>query len=110
MEPERKWKRRSGIGRLRPNVVLYEEEHPRGETIGAVAEQDLRKGPDIILVVGTALKVPEARRLVRELCCAAARGGLTARINKHAAPSWLKLSSDIEILRDCNEVGSLLSC
>ena len=71
-------KRRRGIGRLRPNVVLYGEENPKGDIIGEVAEQDLGTGPEIVFVVGTALKVPGATRLATELCCAAkTQGGLT---------------------------------
>ncbi len=30
---EKRGKRRSDIGRLRSNMILYEEEHSRGETI-----------------------------------------------------------------------------
>lgn len=71
-------KRRLGIGRLRPNVVLYEEENLRGDLIGELTEQDLRMNPEIIFVVGTALKVPEARRLTMKLCRAArAKGEFT---------------------------------
>ena len=49
---KKKGERPSGIGRLRPNVVLYGEEHPRGEMIGAMAVQDTGRGPDVVLVVG----------------------------------------------------------
>ncbi len=69
-------KRRLGIGRLRPNVVLYVEENPDDNVIGIAAMRDLQRGY-IVFVVGTGLKVPGARRLVTELCRAAnARGGL----------------------------------
>jgi len=45
--------------------------------IRELREQDLRKGLDTVLVVGTALKVPGAKRLVRELYYTAkARGRL----------------------------------
>ncbi len=61
-------KRYLGIGRLRPNIVLYGEENPNGSAIRKITERDLRTGLDIVIIVGTGLKVPGARRLVREFC------------------------------------------
>ena len=86
------WLRRHrGIGRLRPNVVLYGEENPNGDTIEKVAERDLRTGPDMVIVVGTGLKVPGAKRLVKEFCRSVkSRGGLAVWINKDPIPSGLK--------------------
>ncbi len=111
LERERMGKRRLGIGRLRPNVVLYGEENPKGDTIGELTEQDLWTGPEVVFVVGTALKVPGARRLVTELCRAAkAQGGLTVWINRNAPPSGLKFPLDLAFHGDCDEVASLLSC
>ena len=110
LERETNGKRRPGIGRLVPNVILYGEEHPGGEKIGAMAEQDVRKGPDFVLVVGTALKVLGAKRLVRELCCAAkARDGLTVWISRTAPPSASRTFLDLVIQGDCDEVAFLLS-
>ena len=95
---ERMGKRQRGIGRLRPNVVLYGEDNPNGDIIGGLAEQDLETGPDAVFVVGTALKVPGARKLVRELCRAAkAWGGMIVWINKDAPPSGLKLPLDLTL-------------
>lgn len=64
-------KRPRGIGRLRPSVVLYNEEHKDGEGVGEVVQRDLmgskgRSGADLLLVVGTSLKVPGTKRMVRE--------------------------------------------
>jgi len=59
-------KRYRGIGRLRPNVVLYGKENPNGDTIRKITERDLRTGLDIVIIVGIGLKVPRARRLVKE--------------------------------------------
>ncbi len=64
-------------------MVLYGEENPNGDTIGRVVERDLRTGPDMVIVVGTGLKVPGARRLVREFCRSVkSRGGLAVWISK----------------------------
>lgn len=110
IEREKLGKRRLGIGRLRPDVVLYGEENPKGITIGTTAEQDVRKGPDVVLVVGTSLKVIGARRLVVELCRSAkARAGLTVWIGKDEPPSNLRFPFDLLFHGDCDEVASLLS-
>ena len=111
MNREKRGKRSSGIRRLRPNMVPYGEEHPREETIGATTEQDIRKGPDAVLVVGTALKVPGAKRLVTELCRAAkARDGLTVWISNAVSTTALRIPLNLVIQGDCDEVASLLSC
>lgn len=110
LERERMGKRQRGIGQLRPNVVLYGEENPRGDIIGELTESDLGTGPEILFVVGTTLKVPGARRLVTELCRAAkTQGGFTVWINKDAPPSGLKLPLDLILQGDCDKVASLLS-
>ncbi|KAF8583007.1 DHS-like NAD/FAD-binding domain-containing protein [Ramaria rubella] len=85
-------KRLRGIGKLRPSVVLYGEEHREGEGVGEAVRRDLcgitdakattpekldmgtpskmrvraGKGPDLLLVVGTSLRVPGTKRIVRE--------------------------------------------
>ncbi len=55
-------KRRRGIGRVRPDVLLNGKKTPKDDMIGAMAEQDLGLGPEFVFLVGTALKVPEAGR------------------------------------------------
>ncbi|CAK5268836.1 unnamed protein product [Mycena citricolor] len=67
-------KRSRGIGRLRPSVVLYNEAHKDGEGVGDVVQRDLmgsskgkgRSGADLLIVVGTSLRVPGTKRMVRE--------------------------------------------
>lgn len=67
-------KRPRGVGRLRPSVVLYNEMHKDGEEVGEVVRKDLvgnskgkgRAGADLLLVVGTSLRVPGTKRIVRE--------------------------------------------
>ena len=109
LERERMGKRHRGIGRLRPNVVLYGKENPNGDMIGKIAERDLRTGPDMVIVVGTGLKVPGARRLIREFCRSVkSRGGLAIWINKHPVPSGLKGYFDFTFQRDCDDVVCLL--
>ncbi|KAF8135012.1 DHS-like NAD/FAD-binding domain-containing protein [Boletus edulis] len=67
-------KRARGVGKLRPSVVLYNELHKDGEGVGEIVRRDLvggskgkgRSGADVLLVVGTSLRVPGTKRMVRE--------------------------------------------
>ncbi|QRW07263.1 NAD-dependent histone deacetylase SIR2 [Ceratobasidium sp. AG-Ba] len=52
-------------GTLRPAIVLYDEPHPLGDQIGAVQTSDLGKRPDLLIVMGTSLKVHGLRKLVK---------------------------------------------
>lgn len=92
-------KRSHGIGRLRPRMVLYNEHNPDDEAIGTVTKEDLRKRPDAVIVVGTTLKVPGVRRIVREMCATVRdrRGGVTIWINNDPPP----VSKDLE---DCFDI------
>lgn len=77
-------KRPRGIGKLRPSVVLYNEAHKDGEGVGEVVRKDLigakgrASGADLLLVVGTSLRVPGTKRMVREFAKAVrVRGGVS---------------------------------
>ncbi|GAA5895765.1 hypothetical protein JCM6882_001375 [Rhodosporidiobolus microsporus] len=60
--------RSRGVGMLRPDVVLYGEEHKDGERVGEITRRDLMgQRPDLLIVVGTTLKVKGTKRLVTEL-------------------------------------------
>lgn len=54
------------IGQLRPAIVLYHEHHPFGDDIGKMVSSDLARKPDLLLVMGTSLKVDGVRKLVKE--------------------------------------------
>jgi NAD-dependent SIR2 family protein deacetylase len=77
-------KRARGIGKLRPSVVLYNEAHKNGEGVGEVVKKDLigsrgRSGADLLLVVGTSLRVPGTKRMVREFSKAVRSRGAIVR-------------------------------
>jgi len=61
-------KRSHGVGKLRPKMLLYNEFNPDEEAIGSVSNADLRARPDAVIVVGTKMKVPGLRRIVKEMC------------------------------------------
>lgn len=54
------------IGTLRPAIVLYDESHPIGDDIGTIQTLDLGKKPDLLIIMGTSLKVHGIRKLVKE--------------------------------------------
>ncbi|KAF9199152.1 hypothetical protein BGZ49_010768 [Haplosporangium sp. Z 27] len=59
-------KRKVATGTLRPDIVLYNENHPFGDAIGRIQISDLQRSPDVLLVMGTSLKVHGLRLLVRK--------------------------------------------
>ena len=81
-------KRSHGIGRLRPRMTLYNERAPDEDAIGAVMAADLRARPDALIVVGTSLKIPGVKRLVREMCGVIRdrKDGLTIWMNMDPPP------------------------
>ncbi|KAL8712284.1 MAG: hypothetical protein Q9220_003435 [cf. Caloplaca sp. 1 TL-2023] len=81
-------KRSHGIGRLRPRIVLYNEHNPDSEAIGTVVSSDLRARPDAVIVVGTSMKIPGVKRIVREMCgvVRARRDGVAVWVNHDPPP------------------------
>lgn len=59
-------KRGTKIGTLRPNVVLYGEEHPSADAVGEITASDLKMNPDVLLILGTSLHVHGLKTMVRE--------------------------------------------
>jgi NAD-dependent SIR2 family protein deacetylase len=71
------------VGRLRPDVVLYGEEHPNANLIGPVVTHDLAVGPDVLLIMGTSLKVHGLKIMVREFSKAVhSKGGKVVFVNR----------------------------
>ncbi len=59
-------KRALKIGKLRPAIVLYDEPHPNGDLIGNLQASDMAKRPDLLIIMGTSLKVYGLKRLVKD--------------------------------------------
>ncbi|ODV60321.1 DHS-like NAD/FAD-binding domain-containing protein [Ascoidea rubescens DSM 1968] len=53
------------IGMLRPNIVLYGENHPNSENITNGLNIDIKSKPDLLLIFGTSLKVDGVKKLVK---------------------------------------------
>ncbi|OJI90746.1 hypothetical protein ASPTUDRAFT_197813 [Aspergillus tubingensis CBS 134.48] len=102
--------RSHGIGKMRPRIVLYNEHNPDEEAITSVMNADIRSRPDALIVVGTSLKIPGVRRLVKSLCSVirSRRNGVTMWINneyptgKEFEDCW-----DLMVKGDCEEVARL---
>lgn len=59
-------KRPIKVGSLRPNIILYGEEHPSSDAIGAISAHDISLAPDTLLILGTSLHVHGLKVLVKE--------------------------------------------
>lgn len=76
-------KRSTSVGQLRPDIVLYGEDHPTGDDISLKLAKDCSRAPQLLIVMGTSLKVVGIKRLVRSLAQATrAAGGMVVFVNK----------------------------
>jgi NAD-dependent histone deacetylase SIR2 len=55
--------RPTSIGHLVPDIALLGADHSNGEAIAEVIESDLRASPDMLLVLGTSLRVSGPKKL-----------------------------------------------
>lgn len=104
-------KRSHGVGRLRPRMVLYNEHNPDELAIGSVMREDLRKRPDAVIVVGTTVKIPGVKRILKELSGVVRDrkdGGLAIWVNQELPPATdgIKDCFDIIVQSPCDEVAS----
>lgn len=98
------------IGMLRPNIVLYGENHPQSEILANGLNKDVNLKPDLFIIMGTSLKVDGIKRLVKTLAQSVHnRGGTVLFVNKTpiSQAMWSNII-DYEILCDCDEFVKLL--
>lgn len=104
--------RSHGVGKMRPRIVLYNEHNPDEEAIASVMNADVRSRPDVLIVVGTSMKIPGVRCLVRNLCkvIRSRRNGTTIWINNEP-PSGREFEDcwDLVVKGDCEEVARLVN-
>ena len=75
------------VGRLRPDIVLYGEEHPDATLIAPLITHDLGLGPDCLLIMGTSLKVHGLKVMVKEFARAVhLKGGKVVFVNRTKPP------------------------
>lgn len=110
-------RRKTQCGMYRPDIVLYNEPHPMGDTISDFISLDLDTMPTTVIVMGTSLRVPGLKRLVKEMAkavqrkraIAPERSGSIVYVNKTPASKgeWRTIF-DAEFLGDCDDwVGKL---
>lgn len=88
---EERGKRALGVGKLRPDIVLYGEEHPNSHLISPIVTHDLSLYPDMMLILGTSLRVHGLKVMVREFAKAVhSNGGKVVFVNFTKPPesSW----------------------
>lgn len=104
--------RSHGVGKMRPRIVLYNEHNPDEEAIASVMNADIRSRPDAVVVVGTSLKIPGVRRLVKSLCkvVRSRRNGVAMWINNEP-PSGKEFEDcwDLIVKSDCDTVARLVN-
>ena len=100
-------KRGMKIGTLRPNIVLYGEEHPSADAVGKITTADLNMNPDVLLVLGTSLHVHGLKTMVKEFAKAvhAKAGGkgkvIFVNLTKPSKSVW-KDVLDYWVSMDCD--------
>ncbi|KAG9008311.1 hypothetical protein FRB94_013473 [Tulasnella sp. JGI-2019a] len=75
------------VGKLRPAIVLYDEPHPLGDDIGAIETRDLNRKPDLLIIMGTSLKVHGLRKLVKEFASAVHASPASSQTPMKAPPN-----------------------
>uniref|UniRef100_A0A1Y1MIP3 Deacetylase sirtuin-type domain-containing protein n=1 Tax=Photinus pyralis TaxID=7054 RepID=A0A1Y1MIP3_PHOPY len=60
-------KRPMSAGYLQPDIILLDEEHSQGETIGTITTKDLRSRRDFLLILGSSLVHHRPAQLAREI-------------------------------------------
>jgi NAD-dependent histone deacetylase SIR2 len=70
-------------GWLRPDIILYGEIQYNGDDLAEIICQDCRRKPDMLLVMGTSLKVDALRAVVKRFSQAVhAEGGISVLVNR----------------------------
>ena len=93
------------IGRLRPNVLLYGEPYPDNKEILETTKHNLRIYPELVLIVGTKLRIPGARSIAANFCYTARSiGGASFWISKEEPESSVKSLYNYVLIGDCNKV------
>lgn len=97
-------KRATAIGKLRPDIVLYDEEDPRAESTFTIARHDQSLRPDVLLIMGTSLATHGVQLLIRDFAKVIhkRRAGKVVFVNRtEPAKSWANVI-DYWVESDCD--------
>ncbi|CDH48952.1 dhs-like nad fad-binding domain-containingprotein [Lichtheimia corymbifera JMRC:FSU:9682] len=97
-------KRQLAMGSLRPDIVLYNEDHPDGEKIGLQQVNDIKKKPDLLIVLGTSLKIPGIKKFIKLAARTVrnAKNGTTIFVNKTPPTKEWENVFDFQIMGDAD--------
>ncbi|CEG75512.1 Putative Yor025wp-like protein [Rhizopus microsporus] len=98
-------KRQLALGTLRPNIVLYNEDHPESEEIGKVQTADLKRKPDLLIVMGTSLKIPALKKFIKQAArlIHTNKSGKVVFVNRTAPTKEWDSVFDYEVLGDTDD-------
>ncbi|OZJ06487.1 hypothetical protein BZG36_00494 [Bifiguratus adelaidae] len=98
-------KRQTNSGILRPAIVLYNEHHPHGEEIGELQAHDLKKRPDMLIIMGTSLKIIGLKRFIKEAAkiVHSQKNGKVVFINRTACTKEWERFIDWQVLGDTDD-------
>lgn len=97
---------------LRPAIVLYDESSPYADEIGELASEDLKKGPDFLLVFGSSLRIPGFKNLIKSFAAKIrerpSKGTRIVLVNKEKlGAEWDKVF-DVQIVGCCAQFSTLV--
>ena len=99
-------KRGLAVGELRPNIVLYGEDHPQNSLLVPLIAFDQSSNPDLLIIMGTSLKVHGLQRVVRDFAKVvhAQKNGRVVFVNR-TRPSESQWEGTIDdyVAMDCDE-------
>lgn len=99
----------SNLGFLRPDIVLYGENHPQSEILSKGLNSDLKLKSDLLIIMGTSLRVDGVKKLVKSLANSIhSRNGKVVFINKTPLSKQWSNFVDYEILCDCDQFIKIL--
>lgn len=99
-------KRGLAVGSLRPNIVLYGEDHPQNSLLSPFVPFDASSQPDVLIIMGTSLKVFGLQKIIREFAKAvhATKKGKVIFVNRtKPAESVWDSYIDYFVPMDCDD-------
>lgn len=104
-------KRPIAIGFLRPNIVLYNEFHSKGKEINEIVDFDFKKKQDILVVMGTSLKIIGVKQIIKRFHADMKKmnpKSLIIYINKQRSPAEYQSFFDYQLIGTSDSICRLL--
>jgi len=96
--------RQREMGRLYPNIALYNAPHSSSDDIADIVSHDLKQEPDFLCIMGTSLSIEALNSYIRRFAKdVRMRGGITVFINKEPPNSQWHSTFDYHVMGDVDE-------